>query len=80
MQRRFPLTEQYLKELVDTFRKYDADKSDSLDITEMRAMLRDVESKMTHLPAVSFHLAIYIRAAKGVIVLTISLAMKRRHR
>jgi NADH dehydrogenase len=35
------------------FEKYDKDKSGSLDLSEMKTMLKDIDSKMTHLPAVS---------------------------
>lgn len=53
MRRRFPLTERHLTKLENLFEKYDTDQSGTLDINEMRAMLKDIDSKMTHLPAVS---------------------------
>lgn len=53
MKERFPLTEEHLVNLEHKFRKYDKNHSGTLDIDEMKAMLRDVDSKLTNLPAVS---------------------------
>lgn len=36
------------------FAKYDLDKSGSLDISEMKLMLEDIDKKLTNLPAVSY--------------------------
>ncbi|CEP19644.1 hypothetical protein [Parasitella parasitica] len=51
MKERFPLTEEHLVNLEHKFRKYDSDHSGSLDVNEMKAMLKDVDSKLTNLPA-----------------------------
>lgn len=53
MKERFPLTEEHLVNLEHKFRKYDKNHSGTLEIDEMKAMLRDVDSKLTNLPAVS---------------------------
>ncbi|KAK4519381.1 uncharacterized protein ATC70_009616 [Mucor velutinosus] len=51
MKERFPLTEEHLVNLEQKFRKYDKDHSGTLDIDEMKAMLQDVDSELTNLPA-----------------------------
>ncbi|KAI8371367.1 pyridine nucleotide-disulfide oxidoreductase-domain-containing protein [Radiomyces spectabilis] len=51
MRTRFPLTQQHLGKLMQLFKTYDADNSGTLDIDEMRKMLKDIDSKMTNLPA-----------------------------
>lgn len=53
MRSRFPLTDQHLTNLKKMFAKYDLDKSGSLDISEMKLMLQDIDKKLTNLPAVS---------------------------
>lgn len=52
MRRRFPLSRQHLKELERLFHAYDFDKSGTIDMDEMRTLLKDVDNKMTALPAV----------------------------
>ncbi|GAA5810668.1 hypothetical protein MFLAVUS_004094 [Mucor flavus] len=51
MRSRFPLTEQHLTHLEKMFVKYDTDKNGVLDIEELKIMLKDIDSKMTNLPA-----------------------------
>lgn len=53
MRSRFPLTEQHLTHLKDMFNKYDADDNGRLDLEEMKVMLKDIDKKLTNLPAVS---------------------------
>ena len=62
MRKQFPFSRQHIGELVKMFETYDVDKSGTLDIEEMKQMLLDIDKKMTHYPAVSYKLAIYISA------------------
>ncbi|KAI8140727.1 pyridine nucleotide-disulfide oxidoreductase-domain-containing protein [Fennellomyces sp. T-0311] len=49
--KRFPLTKQYLEEIVRAFDKYDLDHNGTIEMEELTKLVRDVESKMTQLPA-----------------------------
>ncbi|CAO3651540.1 unnamed protein product [Cunninghamella echinulata] len=49
--RRYPLTKQHLGKMAEIFAEYDKDHNDVLDMDEMKALLYDVDKKMTHLPA-----------------------------
>ena len=49
----FPLTKQHLKEIVRGFDECDLDHNGTIEIEELTKLVRDVESKMTQLPAVS---------------------------
>lgn len=51
MRTKYPLTDQHLKNLEKMFKTYDKDKTGSLDIEELKLLLKDIDSKMTHLPA-----------------------------
>lgn len=51
MRTRYPLTDQHLKNLEKIFYKYDKDHKGTLDIEELKLLLKDVDSKMTQLPA-----------------------------
>lgn len=53
MRSRFPLADQHLQKLDSMFEKYDVDKNGSIDFNEMKVMLKELDSKMTQLPAVS---------------------------
>jgi NADH dehydrogenase len=53
MRSRFPLTDQHLTNLEKMFKKYDTDNSGSLEMSEMKIMLQDIDKKLTNLPAVS---------------------------
>lgn len=57
MRSHFPLADQHLQKLESMFDKYDADKNGNIDFDEMKIMLKDLDSKMTQLPAVSTHIA-----------------------
>lgn len=50
---KYPLSEGHLKKLNDLFVKYDEDHSGTIDLSELRKMLGDIDKKMTSLPAVS---------------------------
>jgi NADH dehydrogenase len=50
---KFPLADQHLINLEKTFKKYDKNSDGMLDVDEMKSMLKDIDSKMTNLPAVS---------------------------
>ncbi|CAG8569872.1 10933_t:CDS:2, partial [Ambispora leptoticha] len=47
----YPITTGHLKKVSDLFKKYDKDKSDTLDLEELREMFQDIDKKLTSLPA-----------------------------
>ncbi|ORX57479.1 nucleotide-binding domain-containing protein [Hesseltinella vesiculosa] len=51
LSRRYPLSKEHLRYIWAHFEDYDADHNGKLDVQELRTMLKDVDSKMTHLPA-----------------------------
>ncbi|KAG1141407.1 hypothetical protein G6F37_005482 [Rhizopus arrhizus] len=51
MRTRYPLTDQHLKNLERIFKTYDRSQKGSLDIEELKLLLKDVDAKMTQLPA-----------------------------
>lgn len=53
MRSKYPLIGQHLTSMEKMFHKYDADKNGILDLKELGTMLKDIDAKMTALPAVS---------------------------
>ncbi|KAI9277590.1 hypothetical protein BY458DRAFT_504523 [Sporodiniella umbellata] len=48
---KYPLTDQHLRHLEKIFYKYDTQHKGTLNIQELKTLLKDVDSKMTQLPA-----------------------------
>ncbi|KKA28313.1 hypothetical protein TD95_003000 [Thielaviopsis punctulata] len=51
VKRRFPQAGTHLKHLDKLFEEFDMDKSGTLDIEELRALMKQIDSKLTSLPA-----------------------------
>lgn len=51
VKRRFPQAAAHLRRLDRLFEQYDADKSGTLDLAELAELLRQIDSKLTSLPA-----------------------------
>ncbi|CAJ0927035.1 230_t:CDS:10 [Entrophospora sp. SA101] len=51
--RRYPITSNHLKKADSLFARYDIDKSGTLELDELQAMLNDIDKQLTALPAVS---------------------------
>lgn len=49
--RRYPLTKQHLNRVAQLFEEYDKDHNGVLDMDEMKALLYDIDKRMTNLPA-----------------------------
>ncbi|KAG9288045.1 hypothetical protein G9A89_017640 [Geosiphon pyriformis] len=47
----YPITASHLKKASSLFKDYDKDKSDTLELEELRVMFRDIDKKLTSLPA-----------------------------
>ncbi|KAG2228211.1 hypothetical protein INT45_011003 [Circinella minor] len=51
IKRKFPLTRQHCEKLERAFEKYDLDHSGTIEIQELAKFLRDIDKKVTQLPA-----------------------------
>ena len=51
VQKRFPQSRDHLKRLDKLFEQYDKDKSGTLDFGELQELLRQIDNKLTSLPA-----------------------------
>nr|CAG8457192.1 11743_t:CDS:10 [Entrophospora candida] len=49
--RRYPITSNHLKKADSLFARYDVDKSGTLELDELQAMLNDIDKQLTALPA-----------------------------
>ncbi|CAG8514687.1 1415_t:CDS:10 [Ambispora gerdemannii] len=47
----YPVTESHLRKASNLFEKYDKDKSDTLELDELQEMFKDIDKKLTSLPA-----------------------------